>query len=190
MGNRWLVGLAVVVAVVAVGGVGFAAFTTTAYLQGSAQAGQLGPLTWSNLGNPVGNHSYNKCSISTTNYTSGGSTQDTLVLTAKNQAPGDWCQFKAHLNNLGTIPAEVYANLTCYSGGMCGNTSLYDNFAGWYQPGETYGHVYGPLLIKAGSYLKYDAEILLGGPGLPPVGNSYENGLCSFTVTFWATAGT
>jgi len=181
MRKQWLVGLVAIVAVVAVGGIGFAAFTTSAYVNGNAQAGTFGPLYWTH-GDPTGSESFDKCSAS---IGSTLNTSDTLNLGAGNLAPGDYCSYQAHLHNAGSIPAQVYAEVTSYSGALCSTTTLYDTFAGWSQPGETYGTTYGPIAIGAGGSLFYQAQL-----GFIPAGDNSDQGQsCTFTVTFTATVG-
>jgi hypothetical protein len=181
MGTKWVIGVVAVVAMFAVGGIGFAAFTSSAYINGSATAGTLGPLYWTH-GDPTGSESFDHCSavIGTTFNSS-----DTLNFGASNLAPGDYCSYQAHLHNAGSIPANVYAEVTSTSGSFCGYTTLYDTFAGWSQPGETYGTSYGPLTISAGGALFYQAQMGF----IPPAGNEWQGQTCTFTVTFTATAG-
>lgn len=190
MGQRWVMGLVAVVAAVAIGGIGFAAFTTTAYIGGNAAAGTLGPLTWTSDSTPVGSESFDVCSqaITTTSVTS-----DTYVITATNLAPGDYCSYWATLNNGGSIPANVYAELTYYTGAACDVTTLFDSLTGPIQPGETYGTTYGPITVPAYGSIPYSAELALTtanlGQSPSGVGNGAQGEGCSFTVTFTATAG-
>ena len=183
MRRQWVMGMVAVVALVAVGGIGFAAFSTSAYLNGAASAGTLGPLTWSNLGTTTTSSAYVTCTVVTGTQTN---TSDTLVVTVGNLAPGDLCQFSGDLNNGGSIPANVYSLVTCYdqTTGGCTVTSLYDNFAPA-GAGESYGIQYGPITISSGSPLAYSGTVQL----TPGLGNAYQGATCTFTVTFTATAG-
>jgi hypothetical protein len=179
-----LLGLATLIAVVAVGGIGFAQFTTSAYLSGNASAGTLGPLTWSNVGETTLSSTYVTCTVTIGTTTN---TSDTLEVTVGNLAPGDYCMFSADLNNGGSIPANVYAEVTCYTQtlGGCTQTSLYDNFAPS-GAGESYNVIYGPITVTSSTPLAYSGEIQLS----PGIGNAYQGATCVFTVTFSATAGT
>lgn len=178
MGRRLVMGLVAVVAIVAVGGVGFAAFTTSAYINGNSAAGTFGPLTWSNLGTPVGSESFDQCGDFTA---STLNTSDTLNLTAYNLAPGDSCTFTANLNNLGSIPANVYSTVDWVGGtGGCSVTYALDNFG--YQQYEVTN---GPITIGGHSYLAYSVTVGINS-GL---GNEYQGITCSWVDHFTATAG-
>jgi hypothetical protein len=179
--------MAAIVAVVAVGGIGFAAFTTTAYVNGNAAAGTLGPLTWSDLGTPVATSTYVGCTVSTGNHSVTGTTQDDLFIGATNLAPGDQCTFTADLNNLGSIPANVYAQVTCVNpAAACLVFTYWDNFAPFPNGYDVSGGPFGPLTIGAGSYIAYTGTLGLEA-GL---GNSAQGWTCEFEITLSATAGT
>jgi hypothetical protein len=190
MGQRWIMGLVAVVAAVAIGGIGFAAFSTSAYISGTSGAGTFGPLYWTSTVTPAGSESFDVCTqfITTTTNTS-----DTYEINATNLAPGDYCSFSATLHNGGSIPANVYAQVTSYTGAACDVTTLFDSLTGPIQPGETYGTSYGPLAIPAYGSTPYTSELALttNNLGTSPsgVGNPYQGEGCSFTVTFSATAG-
>lgn len=182
MGKRWMIGLVAVVAVVAIGGIGFAAFSTAAYISGSTSAGTFGPLTWSGL--------VSNCTTASVTQTVNAS--DTLTLGDKNMAPDNYCSFSASLNNAGSIPANVYGEVTAASGGLCQYTTLFDTLSGPVQPGETTGIFMGPITVPAGGSVAYSGEFDLttANFGLPSgVGNSAQGLSCTFTVTFSATAG-
>ncbi|MGC2288516.1 MAG: hypothetical protein WA688_01485 [Thermoplasmata archaeon] len=189
MGQRWVMGLVAVVAIVAIGGIGFAAFSTSAYISASAAAGTFGPLYWSGAATPTGSEAFDACSSSIGTTTN---TSDTFDLTAGNLAPGDYCSFSATLNNGGSIPASVYAEVSSYTGAGCPVTTLFDSLTGPVQPGETTGTFAGPILIGAYGSVPYSAELALTTTnlGLPSgVGNADQGVTCTFTVTFSATAG-
>jgi hypothetical protein len=175
-------GLAVV-AVLAIAGTGFAAFTTSAYIQGNAQAGTLGPYVWG----PYPTHSASGtavCSVTrgTTNYPG-----DTLFLSAGNLGPDTQCTYADVLDNLGTLPGNTTAQITSASGGLCSVLDYQDLFfspavviGSGGQVGATSNTVYpGPSLIWAG-------DITLPGS----VGSAHQGQSCSFTVTLTGTAGT
>jgi len=178
MGTKWLMGIVAIVAVVAVGGIGFAAFTTSAYVQGSATAGTFGPLYWTH-GDPTSTESFDQCSATIGTMFN---TSDTLTLSAGNLAPGDFCGFQAHLHNAGTIPANVYAEITAATGNACGVTYMYDTFA---PTGESLGVTTAPQAIGAGGSLFYQASLGIGSDA----GNWAQGQNCTFTVTFSATVG-
>jgi len=180
-----MMGIAAIVAVVAVGGIGFAAFSTTAYIHGSSSAGTLGPLTWSNLGTPSGTNSYDQCSVSTGTKLPWSAT---LNLSAQNLAPGDQCTFSADLNNGGSIPANVWATVTCVSpAASCLLFTYWDNAFGLPPNGyDVSGGPFGPVTIVQGTPLAY-----VGTLGLESgLGNQYQGITCDFVITFSATAGT
>ncbi len=174
-----MLGLVAVVAAIAVGGIGFASFTTSAYIDAQAQAGTLGPLYWSNTATPVGTESFDVC----TNFiTTTLNTSDTLNFTAGNLAPGDSCTFSADLNNGGSIPAAVEITSTKDSGAGCYVTYTYDSWFGY----ESYGVTHGYVTIGGYSYQQYTVTESLGG-GL---GNADQGVFCNIVLTFSASAGT
>jgi hypothetical protein len=173
----------VVLAVVAIAGTGFAAFTSTAYVNGSAVAGTLGPMIWGPDPAYGGFQPNDVCdaSVGTTHITS-----DTLFLTASNFLPGDICSYGDNLNNLGSLPATVSEQITSASGSLCTYLAFGDNF---FSPavtigsgGQTSGLTH---TIPAGSYIQWAGFIHLLPSTPPSVGGS-----CAFTVTLTGTAGT
>lgn len=105
MGRKWVLGMVGVVAALALGGIGFAQFTSTATITGNATAGTFGPLTWDHgatgTPSPVDSQA---CS------TSGSGS--TLTLSASNFAPGDTCSVKDALTNHGTLPGLLTESYT------------------------------------------------------------------------------
>lgn len=118
MGSRLVVAMVAAVAIVAVGGVGFAAFTATAGVNVTANSGTVGPLTWSNGG-----------------YSGSGGCQppstsdsgNTLVLVATSLGPSESCIFTATLSNAGTLPATLTEGVPSYSADCSGSNIYSDN---------------------------------------------------------------
>jgi hypothetical protein len=171
--------MAAIVAVVAVGGIGFASFTATAYLNGSAQAGTI-QLQWG--ADPVATPSatYVTCSAVVGETTTAG---DTLTVSASNLAPGDSCSFADSLNDVGSLPGTTYAQLQAptFAGGD----------SSWFAT-DTYGtHSYppvesplGPISIAPGAPIAYTLTW-----GLNSGDASNQGASVSFTILFTATAG-
>jgi hypothetical protein len=179
-------GLATLIAVVAVGGIGFAQFTTSAYLNGNASAGTLGPLTWSNVDTPQSTASYVTCTVTIGTTTN---TSDTLEVTATNLAPGVTCTFTADLNNGGSIPANVYSQVVCtIPAGACYNYfSYWDTFSPQLNNGyDVSGGPFGPITVVSGTPLAYTGTVGM----FPGLGNEAQGTTCQFVITFTATAGT
>jgi len=175
MGKRWLAGLVVVVAIAAVGGIGFAAFTTSAFIKGNASAGTLGPLYWSDVSG---------CSASTSTTNNGS---DTLVITALNMAPGDSCTVTGTLNNGGSLPANVYSEVTCVNPAEdCLVFTYWDSFSPYPNGYDVSGGPFGPLAVPAEGSIPYTGTL-----GLPSgLGNEYQGITCQFEITLTASAGT
>jgi hypothetical protein len=176
MRQRWVLGLVAVVAVAAAGGIGFAAFTSNAYIGITVASGTLGPLYWSNAATPVPTESFDNCGQYFTTFINSS---DTWVISATNLAPGDGCVFAADLNNAGSIPAVVTA-------------TFYGNVMPFCSVSNTVGTPTrsGPIgTIAPGGYLPYSIdEYFFAGEG-----NAWNTGgpySCSVSITFTATAGT
>lgn len=118
MARNWKLGLIAVIAVAAIGGIGFSQFTSTATITGNASAGNI-DLQWTPQGTPamVATSSWDDCSAVVT--------ASTITITAYNLAPGDDCQLPSSdgvtLTNFGTIPASVTWSVTdsapaCFGG--------------------------------------------------------------------------
>ncbi len=175
----------VVVAVLATVGTGFAAFTTSAYIDGGARAGTFGPLVWGSQPAYGGFEPNDVCYASL-----GPATHfpdDTLYLTASVLLPGDICSYGDTLTNLGSIPANVSEQITSVSGILCGMTVFGDNF---FSPAVTIGeggqtsalsHV-----VPATSSIQWAGFIHL----LPTATDLSSGENCTFVVTLSASAGT
>ncbi len=174
----------VAVAVLAMAGTGFAAFTATAYLNGSGSAGTVGPLVWGPNPSPAGFAPNDVCTVERTSTSLPG---DTLDLVAGNLAPGDVCAYGDSLTNEGSLPASTTEQITLASGGLCGYLIFADNFftpsvvVGAGGQTATLSHV-----IAAGGNIQWAGFISLSSSAGPSVmGES-----CDFMVTVTGAAGT
>lgn len=174
-----------ILAVLVTAGTGFAAFTTSAYIQGSAQAGTVGPLVWGAGPSSTGLYANDNCSASVGQTTSPS---DTLFLTAGNLAPGDICSYGDQLANDGTLPAVVTEQITSASGGLCSELAFGDKAfhpaAVTVGSGGQTGSV--GYTIGADSYVQWAGFVHL----LPNAGSAALGQTCSFVVTLTGTAGT
>lgn len=165
-------------------GTGFAAFTSVAYLNGSAGAGTLGPLVWG----PSPTHSESAgndvCTATTGKTVTAG---DTLLLSATNLLPGDECTYADTLTNLGSLPATGTEQITGASGTLCAVTVFQDNF---FSPSTTVGS--GGQIGATTNVVTPSTPFLWGGDIRlsTSAGNAYQDTSCSFMVTLTGTAGT
>ncbi len=114
MSNRWVVGLLGVLAVAALVGVGYSAFTATATVNGTATAGtaaialnspQAGACAYPSGGPAPGSFSFSE------------NTSHTLVsVGVSNLVPGDFCYFSVTVTNVGTVPVVLNNQLNETSG--------------------------------------------------------------------------
>lgn len=150
MARIWQIGLIAVIAAVAVGGIGFAAFTSTATINGTATGGTLN-LQWT----PTGTPSIGAGTLVETNAFDGCSATvapSLITITATNLAPGDECyintSYGLFLENTGSLPATVpwtFASDYIWSGGTAACPT--SNFNG----GDT---LYaGTYIVPAGGYV-------------------------------------
>lgn len=118
MGSKWVLGMVSVIAIVAIAGVGFAAYTSTAtanvnvsagsfYIQGSglitAQSLAVGTCTVAPSGNNV-------------------------VGTVSNMLPGDYCNITLTFTDAGSLPGSfVTWSPAPLVGGGCALISIYEN---------------------------------------------------------------
>ncbi len=175
--------LAVIVAGLAVAGVGFAAFSANAYVNGTATAGTFGPFSWS-LASSHGYGTYDHCGVS---ITETNAPADTIELTASNLAPGDFCGYSADLSNAGSLPGTISESLSASGGGLCGELIYSDN---GFTPGVTIGS--GGETGGTSYPIPGEGTISWGGTLLLPsgAGNAGEGGTCTFSVTVTGVAGT
>ncbi len=121
MTKRWLIGIVASIALVSMVGVGFSAFTTNAYVNGTANAGTASLL--------VSASSATSCV-----FYSGGvpDTEDAQVsiipadtfvtsvsVQVSNGVPGDICAIPLELENAGTVALSVSETVTATSPAMC-----------------------------------------------------------------------
>ncbi len=179
-----LVLLGVVLATtVATFGVGFAAFTSSAYVNGQGTAGTLGPLTWG-TGPTYGGFGSAQCSatVGETN-----SPSDTIYLTAGNLAPSSFCSYGDDLYNAGSLPANVTEQVTSASGTLCAVLYYEDPM---FDPATLIGSggQVSPnyLIVPADSYVPWEGTIYLSADA----GNAYQGTSCAFQITLTGTAGT
>lgn len=142
MRGNWLLGLVTVVALVGAGGIGFAAFTTTATVNGSATGGTA-ELHWS--GTPSTSASGYVTGCSPSFGTSDGIGATVMTIAAAGFAPGDSCTVTENLVNGGTVgltftSAPTITGIT--NGNGCGTNewTIGDNVAssGNQAPGSTF----------------------------------------------------
>jgi hypothetical protein len=139
MGNRLVLAMVAAVVLVAVGGIGFAAFTATATVNGTATGGTA-ELYWS--GSPA---------VYTSGYVMGcapsfsGSPATVMTLAPTGFAPGDYCQVYETLVNGGNVGVTLSSapTITGISGGSgctTGEWTISDNSgaAPALAPGNTY----------------------------------------------------
>ncbi len=149
-----------IVGVLAVGGLGFAAFTASYQVNLQGTAGNLG-LTFENS-NQVVSSSYVVCSASTQ--------PGYLNVTAGPFAPGDWCEVFANVTNSGNVPAMV--TWSSSGTGACFDWAVLQPIA------DT------STTLAPGGTLAFQGALELD----PSAGNSCENAVGSLSVSFSASA--
>lgn len=173
-----------VLAVLAVSGTGFAAFTTGAYLHGNDAAGTLGPLVWGP--NPTatafGTNDVCNATVGTTMTPS-----DTIFLNATGLIPGDFCTYSDTLSNLGSIPAKTTGTVTYASGSLCAVLVYADTIS--FNPSTVIGS--GGQVGAHSTNIHAHGSVNWGGTiSLPmSVGNAYQGTSCHFQITISASAG-
>jgi hypothetical protein len=173
----------VAVAILVTAGTGFAAFTSSSYLNGSTTAGTLGPLIWGP--SPTNSESAPSlgCGATVGKTVIAG---DTLQLTATNLDPDEECTYEDTINNMGSLPATATEQVTYASGTLCAVLVFQDNF---FSPATTIG-TGGQTgattnTIPTGPAFVWGGDIRLA----ESVSNTYQDTSCSFTVTLTGTAG-
>ena len=132
MTHKWAVGVGLAIAMVALAGTGFAAFTATATVNGRATAGTVG-LAIVNTASLGCNAFYGAQYPGPGNVTfSNLNEQETsITLTVTNLTPSAFCGADVELENTGSVPVNLSAALnTPGSGGVCSNygTNCYSVF--------------------------------------------------------------
>ncbi len=117
MVSRMLLGVIAMVAVVAVGGIGFATYTSSITVNGSAASGDLN-LAFYTSG--VTDGTYAVCSVTSL-------TGTVATISASDLSPGDSCSVTLGVANYGSLPATSESSqLTSYSGQLCGPYGTYN----------------------------------------------------------------
>ena len=107
MSNKGLIALATIVAVVAVGGIGFAAFTANAYVNGTATGG-LAEIHFSGAATVTPTGSYVSCGTpSFSSYGDPLSDDNVMTIAATSFAPGDSCKYVETGVNGGSVGVNV-----------------------------------------------------------------------------------
>jgi hypothetical protein len=86
-------------------GIGYAAFTSSIIMNGSGNAGTLSIVWGNSVSTAAYDESGNAISYATCTYSGAGTT--TLTLSANNLGPGDYCIFRTTITNTGTIPGTM-----------------------------------------------------------------------------------
>lgn len=183
MAKKWVVGLAAAITIVAVAGVGFSTFTTTAYVNGTATSATVA------LTVAPGDNMACYWLSNLTNYSYGSISEYAVSpmqvnLSVQNLVPGTACAASVYVNNTGTITLNLTNTLT--GTGMC-------------LPGDTDGcfevqGVYNALDSGAG-ILSYNNPHLYVGTYYDnfvvsiPAGFTYAPSTMTFTSTYVGTAG-
>jgi hypothetical protein len=172
----------------AVTGIGFAAFTSGAFIGASGTAGTVGPLTWGSVvgtGKGGPGASYVSCGYSIGTKVN---TSDLLTITAGPLAPGDYCTFAATLYNAGSLPAlpSEAIGATSGSAAVCHYLEYSDNI---FTPavilnsgGQTGGPDPSSTIGGHGSYYPWSIALEMI-PSAPSV-----SGTCTFQVTVTGVA--
>jgi hypothetical protein len=150
------------IGVLAVSGLGFAAFTAQATVNATATAGTLS-VVWDNAAVQGDGQVYTLCSASI---------QGTnLWFNASALAPGDWCMVFGNLSNTGNVGANVELNTVTSTG--------FSNCFSWDQLSSSSG------TISAGGEFPFQATLGV----LSTAGNSCEGATGTATTTLSVTTG-
>jgi hypothetical protein len=110
MARRLLLAVVALMAVVAVGGIGFATLSSSATINGSGSTGSI-TLAFESFAN--GNGAYSTCDWS--GYSAGPPAS--VTLTVNNLAPGDSCSASLYIEDTGTLPVNTLATQITGTGG-------------------------------------------------------------------------
>jgi hypothetical protein len=182
MSKKWLLGIATIMVAIAVGGIGFASYTSSITVNGAASSGTLA-LAF-DYGSGTGG-TYAVCAIT-------GLNGANAYITASDLSPGDHCSLTLGIINNGTLPATSETSVFGYvSGSYCNSpsatncVSVSDNLA--------------PISLSttAGTSGSSSQTIAAGGGLFPgnyvvtisePSGSTQSVSL-SFTITFTGSVG-
>jgi hypothetical protein len=176
MGSRLVLAMVAAVAIVAVGGIGFAAWTSSVTVSGSGTAGAV-TLTWCSAnGVPTG-----ACTASPSFTGTGGcsisASGSVLTLSGDNLGPSESCDFTAAILDTGSLPATVTESGT--NGYAINNPSETASGGGFSYGGITYtDDGYSNEPIASGGTLSYSATLSATASG----------GTVTFTITLTGTA--
>jgi hypothetical protein len=101
MRNRLLMTMVAAVAIVAMGGIGFAAFSSSISYNATVSAGTL-TINWYGSPSFADNQSYNTCSASFS--------ATTATVSAGSLVPGDWCLVTEVIKDTGNLPGYFWEN--------------------------------------------------------------------------------
>jgi len=171
----------------ALSGVGFAVYSASVTINGTASGGTLvlGTSSWaSGTTTPTGAGS---CAWS--DYVAGSPA--TITLTVTNMAPGDSCTASLHIDNLGTLPmtseSTTFAGVTgyfCTSGGYTTNCFFVTDSLGLQSYVGSNG-ANGLTVSPGGSYPGgYWVTVTYAS------GSTVQSESASFTITFTGSVGT
>jgi hypothetical protein len=169
MGRRLLLAMVAAVAVVAVGGIGFAAITSTITINASANAGTFNLFFSLDNGYSALTETPTGAAVCNSGGTDGITDSGALLtISASNLGPGDYCTISdLSVVNSGSLPGTVTEVLTPVSGD-CSSTYYADAIGG--------GH-------SIGGYGQIEFTAQLG-----PYTGSVSGQTCSFTVAVTGTA--
>ena len=176
--RKWLVGLIAAIAVISVGGVGFAAFTSTVSLKLNGAAGSL-DLQWTGPSLPP----VTVVHAIPSDTASCGATlsPSSLVLSLKNAAPNDTCTIPAgdlvQIQNTGTLNGVV----------TFGSQFTLTGFCSW----ATTSNLFSISSIGPGVSLPAGGAIIIFGIYTPVTpGNTCQGSTLIWYLNWTATAGT
>jgi hypothetical protein len=121
MTNRWIVGILGVLAVAALVGVGYSAFTATATVNGTASAGTAAIIVTSN---DAGSCFYPGGAPAPGTFSFSENAKNTVLsITITNMVPGGVCSTIATVSNVGTVPVALSDQLNS-TAGICVGAAL------------------------------------------------------------------
>jgi hypothetical protein len=184
MGSRLVLAMVAAVAIVAVGGIGFAAFTASVYVDGSGAAGSV---ALSFTSNPYGTAASSPAGATCAIQSYGGST-GTITVAASNLEPGQYCTFTLSVQNVGTLPITSETSTYAYVSGSVCNSGGQMNCI-WVSDGiglntETGTSGSDSTTIPVSGEYTYILYVELPG------GSTIQSTALSFTITLTGSAGT